>query len=127
MKNYYAYIITIVPTVLVLAILLLANSSGYNGNLVNDYHLQAEQVISRSGGLNDGAKRYLDNLSKNKFKGMFSVSSNQSKVNNGDSIKYVIHGHIPSQVNLQGIHKSIDFTQSYITKASGRADSVEYR
>ena len=70
----------------------------YRSQDINTFRQQVNYQIERRGGLTNDALASLDRYSKDKFGGMFSVSTdNNQKVEFGDKVNYTIHAKIPVQ------------------------------
>ncbi|TPR14961.1 hypothetical protein DY052_05925 [Apilactobacillus timberlakei] len=126
MKNFITFILMIIPTSISIAILFIVFSNVYNSNTINNYSFQAAQIISHTGGLNKDAKAKIDEMSKNDFKGMFSISSDQENVPYRNNITYHISVKLPVQTIFQGLDGYSHFDQVYRTKSLVRNNSLYY-
>lgn len=127
MKNLITFILTLVPSGVAIAIMFAVFSTSYNGNTINDFNTQAEQIIERSGGLSANAKSIIDDMSKKDFKGMFSISSNQQNIPYNKPIIYKISARVPTSSIFTGLNQSSTFEQVYQTYSTSRKGSMFYK
>ncbi|TPR12814.1 hypothetical protein DY052_09145 [Apilactobacillus timberlakei] len=126
MNRYFIFILTFTSTILMALFLFMFGLTSYNSIILSNYQAQVEQIISHAGGLNQGAKLMADQLSKEHFHGMYSVSSNDVNVGFHKPISYTVSANIPIKLNISEFSHPIIFTNHYTTRSQIRQNSQDF-
>ncbi|TPR49222.1 hypothetical protein DY037_05430 [Apilactobacillus micheneri] len=126
MNRYLIFILTFTSTILMALFLFMFGLTSYNSIILSNYQTQVEQIISHSGGLNQGAKLMADKLSQEHFHGMYSVNSNDINVDFHKPINYTVSANIPVKLNISKFSHPIVFTNHYTTRSQIRKDSQKF-
>lgn len=123
MNEEIGHLLTVLTTVILIILSIVVFGWLYEANQYNSFNQAAQQVITRHNGVDNDAQTQLNDLSHDKYHGMFKVkpdSDADKKVDYGKTIYYTTEVRLPS---VSSQWKSIVAKNTSSTTASVRPDS----
>lgn len=109
MDNIIEWIFSHIPWLLIMLLTIGIGTAMYSESSMTRFEYEADQVVSRSGGLTKPAYDIINEMSESKYHNMFTVSLNDKQkyqdkpADYGDDVTYKVSVRIPIFGNLSNL------------------------